>query len=75
MECLLVCQDLIYNVKCRLNEVKPVMIQEETRKAREVAGKFASDSETKLGRIKKVSQGKFSIFTRDKNNTHIKSYE
>lgn len=33
----------------RLNEVKPEMIEEATRKAREVARKFASDSQSALG--------------------------
>lgn len=56
----------------RLNEVKPEMIEEATRKAREVAEKFAKDSESKLGKIKKASQGQFSISSRDKNNPHIK---
>lgn len=56
----------------RLNEVKPEMIEEATRKAREVAEKFASDSQSRLGKIKRASQGQFSISARDKNNTHIK---
>lgn len=56
----------------RLNEVKPEMIEEATRKAREVAMKFASDSDSQLGKIKKASQGQFSISARDKNNPHIK---
>lgn len=56
----------------RLNEVKPEMIEEATRKAREVAQKFAADSESTLGKIKKAYQGQFSINPRDKNNPHIK---
>ncbi|KEI71986.1 SIMPL domain-containing protein [Endozoicomonas elysicola] len=56
----------------RLNDVKPEMIEEATRKAREVAEKFATDSESKLGKIKRASQGQFSISTRDRNNPHIK---
>jgi len=56
----------------RLNEVKPEMIEEATRNAREVAGKFAADSNSKLGKIKQASQGQFSIEDRDKNNPHIK---
>jgi hypothetical protein len=56
----------------RLNDVKPIMIEEATRKAREVAEKFASDSQSKLGKIKRASQGQFSISDRDKNNPHIK---
>jgi len=56
----------------RLNDVKPEMIEEATRKAREVAEKFASDSKSTLGKIRSASQGQFSINPRDKNNPHIK---
>lgn len=56
----------------RLNEVKPEMIEEATKKAREVAEKFASDSKSTLGKIREASQGQFSIDARDKNNPHIK---
>ncbi len=56
----------------RLNEIKPEMIQEATTKARQVAIKFAEDSQSKLGKIKKASQGQFSINPRDRNNPHIK---
>ena len=56
----------------RLNEIKPGMIEEATRNAREVAQKFATDSQSSLGKIKKASQGQFSIRPRDKNNPHIK---
>ena len=56
----------------RLNEVKPGMVEEATTKAREVARKFAKDSDSKLGKIKKARQGQFSINDRDKNNPHIK---
>ena len=56
----------------RLNEVKPGMIEEATRQAREVALKFAQDSDSRLGKIRRASQGQFSISPRDKNNPHIK---
>jgi len=56
----------------RLNEIKPAMIEQATTKAREVALKFANDSKSKLGKIKRASQGQFSISGRDKNNPHIK---
>ncbi|WP_120512659.1 SIMPL domain-containing protein [Photobacterium salinisoli] len=56
----------------RLNAIKPEMIEEATRNAREVAQKFASDSDSTLGKIRKASQGQFSISVRDKNNPHIK---
>lgn len=56
----------------RLNEIKPDMIEEATRKAREVAEKFADDSDSSLGKIRRASQGQFSISPRDNNNPHIK---
>ncbi|UCD35919.1 MAG: SIMPL domain-containing protein [Nitrospiraceae bacterium] len=56
----------------RLNEVKPEMIEEATKMAREVAQKFAADSQSRLGKIRKASQGQFTIEPRDKNNPHIK---
>lgn len=56
----------------RLNEVKPSMVEEATMKAREVAEKFAKDSNSRLGKIKRARQGQFSISDRDKNNPHIK---
>ena len=55
----------------RLNEIKPAMIEEATTKAREVALKFSEDSQSKLGKIKKASQGQFSISSRDNNTPHI----
>ena len=55
-----------------LNDIKPAMIQQATRVAREVALKFAQDSDSRLGKIRKASQGQFSINPRDKNNPHIK---
>lgn len=55
-----------------LNEIKPAMIEEATRNAREVAMKFAKDSQSELGKIKSANQGQFSISSRDRNNPHIK---
>ena len=56
----------------KLNSIKPQMIQEATTNAREVAQKFATDSQSKLGKIKRASQGQFSISDRDSNTPHIK---
>lgn len=56
----------------KLNELKPAMIEEATRNAREVAGKFAQDSASRLGKIKTANQGQFSIEDRDSNTPHIK---
>jgi hypothetical protein len=55
-----------------LNELKPAMIEEATRNAREVAQKFAEDSQSSLGKIKRAQQGVFSINDRDANTPHIK---
>jgi hypothetical protein len=55
-----------------LNELKPPMIEEATKKAREVAEKFAQDSSSRLGKIKRASQGQFSISDRDRNTPYIK---
>lgn len=57
----------------RLNDIKPAMIEEATREARAAAQKFATDSQSKLGNIRKASQGQFSINDRDRNNPHIKN--
>lgn len=56
----------------RLNELKPAMIEEATRNAREVAAKFAKDSDSRLGKIKRASQGLFSITDRDSTTAFIK---
>lgn len=55
-----------------LNAIKPEMVEEATRKAREVAEEFARDSNSRLGKIKQARQGQFSIVDRDSNNPHIK---
>ncbi len=55
-----------------LNDVKPAMVQEATEKAREVAIKFAKDSQSKLGKIKTARQGQFSISNRDSNTPQLK---
>jgi len=55
-----------------LNDVKPEMIQTATQNARQVANKFAKDSESKLGKIKRATQGQFSINDRDSNTPYIK---
>jgi hypothetical protein len=55
-----------------LNSLKPAMIEEATRNARESAGKFAADSGSNLGKIKRASQGQFSIDDRDASTPYIK---
>jgi len=55
-----------------LNKIKPQMIEEATRNAREAAHKFAKDSESTLGKIESASQGLFSIDDRDQYTPYIK---
>ncbi|MFH5830984.1 SIMPL domain-containing protein [Halalkalibaculum sp. DA3122] len=57
----------------RLNEIKPEMIEQATKEARQVAQKFAEDSNSRLGKIKTASQGQFSIAPRDNNTPYIKN--
>ncbi len=55
-----------------LNSIKPEMIAEATKNAREAANKFAEDSDSKLGKIKTASQGQFSIEDRDQYTPYLK---
>jgi hypothetical protein len=48
-----------------LNKLKPEMIADATARAREGAEQFASDSGSKLGGIRRASQGVFEILPRD----------
>ena len=51
-----------------LNNIKPEMIREATINAREAAETFAEDSGSKIGKIRKATQGFFSITDRDANS-------
>lgn len=57
----------------KLNEIKPAMIETATKNARETAEKFAADSDSKLGKIKRATQGQFSITDRDSNTPYMKN--
>ena len=65
-------QTMIEYLFTKLNEIKPEMVEEATKKAREVAEKFAKDSNSRLGKIKRARQGQFSINNRDSNTPYIK---
>ena len=56
-----------------LNEIKPEMITEATKAAREAADRFAADCGSKLGKIKTASQGQFSIEDHDRYTPSIKT--
>lgn len=67
--------DYQYNIQYEytgLNTIKPQMIEEATKNARQAAEKFAKDSESTLGKIRYANQGQFSISDRDPNTPHIK---
>ena len=67
--------DYRYNIQydyTSLNEIKPQMIEEATQNARKAAQKFAKDSDSELGKIKRAYQGQFSIENRDANTPYIK---
>lgn len=55
-----------------LNDIKPEMIHDATANARIAAEQFATDSGSKIGKIKTASQGTFSIEQRDENTPQIK---
>ncbi len=55
-----------------LNSLKPSMIEEATKNARIAADKFAKDSASRLGKIRRANQGQFSIEDRDASTPHIK---
>ncbi len=55
-----------------LNEIKPDMIAEATKNAREAAAQFAEDSGSKVGKMKTASQGQFSIESQSSSTPVIK---
>ncbi len=60
-------QGLVYKFN-GLNSIKPDMITEATRNAREAANRFASDSGSKVGSIRQATQGVFSILAADQGS-------
>lgn len=56
-----------------LDDVKPAMIEQATKNARASAEKFADDSNSQLGKIKRATQGQLTIENRDDNTPFIKT--
>ena len=63
--------DYRYNVQYDFTGLNAV-IEEATKNARAAAIKFAKDSDSELGKIKRAYQGQFSIEDRDANTPYIK---
>lgn len=55
-----------------LNHLKPQLIEESTKNARIAAQQFALDSDSKVGKLRRASQGQISIVDRDDNTPYIK---
>ena len=51
----------------QLNAVKPAMMADATKAAREAARQFAADSDSTVGNIRRASQGLFTIADRDQS--------
>ncbi len=49
----------------RLNDLKPAMLAEANANARKAAGQFAQESRSRVGGIRRASQGVFEILPRD----------
>lgn len=49
----------------KLNDIKPQMMAEATKNAREAAQQFATDAQAEVGTIRSATQGYFSIAARD----------
>ena len=56
-----------------LNGIKPSMIEEATKNARASAQKFAEDSNSTLGKIRRANQGQFSISDWDSFTPYLKN--
>ena len=55
-----------------LNDIKPEMIAEATKNAREAAARFADDSGSKVGKMKTANQGSFSIEDTSSSTPYMK---
>ena len=51
----------------QLNSIKPAMMAEATKAAREAANQFAADSGSRVGSIRRATQGLFTISDRDQS--------
>ncbi len=58
----------------KLNDIKPDMLADATKEARKAANEFALNSKSKVGKIKRASQGLFSILSQETVAAQENSY-
>lgn len=51
----------------KLNEIKPEMLTDATKNAKNAAIQFAKESNSRIGKLKRASQGLFSVIDRDES--------
>ena len=56
-----------------INSVKPEMLEDATKNAAAAAAEFAKSSNSKVGRIKRASQGVFSVLPREQRPDAVES--
>ena len=59
----------------KLNEIKPQMLAEATRNAKDAAKEFAKNSGNSVGKIHRANQGIFSILAQDQSETSFESQQ
>ena len=59
----------------KLNDIKPQMLTEATKNAKEAAMRFAESSKSKVGHIKYANQGMFSILPREQTSSETQQIE
>ena len=80
----LVAQGIIFNsdygspvsyLFTKLNDIKPKMLTEATKNAKEAARQFAQSSNSKVGHIKYANQGMFTILPREQTSSATESQQ
>ena len=59
----------------KLNDIKPQMLEEATKNAKEAAFEFAKSSGSKVGKIRHANQGVFSILPREQISGNFESQQ
>ena len=59
----------------KLNNIKPQMLEQATKNAKEAAYEFAKSSDSKVGKIRRANQGVFSILPREQAPNSFESQQ